>query len=50
MPKNTESLNNWTEVLVTTDNKKDMSYSFTFKNLKGQNICRCHRDDATSPT
>ena len=31
-------LNEWTEVLVTTDNKKDMSYSFTFKNLKGQDV------------
>ena len=38
MTKNTEPLNNWTEVLVTTDNKKDMSYSFTFKNLKGQDV------------
>ena len=38
MPKTTEQLNNWTEVLVATDNKKDMSYSFTFKNLKGQDV------------
>ena len=38
MTKNTELLNNWTEVLVITDNKKDMSYSFTFKNLKGQDV------------
>lgn len=31
-------LNKWTEVLVKAENKKDMTYSFTFKNQQGQMV------------
>ena len=32
------TLKKWTEVLVETDKKKDMTYSFTFKNQNGQDV------------
>jgi hypothetical protein len=32
------TLKKWTEVLVATNKKKDMTYSFTFKNQNGQDV------------
>jgi len=32
------SLDSWTEVLVEAENKKDMTYSYNFKNQQGQHI------------
>jgi|TARA_R110002074_G_scaffold297606_4_gene469110 hypothetical protein len=32
------SLNNWTEVLVKAEQKRDMTYSYSFKNQRGQPI------------
>jgi|TARA_B100001105_G_scaffold255461_1_gene255084 hypothetical protein len=32
------ALNSWTEVLVEATNKKDMTYSYSFKNQRGQPI------------
>ena len=32
------ALNKWTEVLVTAENKKDMTYAFAFKNQYGQDV------------
>ena len=29
-------LNKWTDVIVKAETKKDMTYSFTFKNQNGQ--------------